>query len=106
MPTKSSSIYLTEESTTAEPRSTADHQADFLALRGPDPEPPELQLERTEAAAVAEARKTLASSNVDPALLKAFDEAKTSQAKFDLVLDLVRSKTAELEGIANTLRAS
>lgn len=99
-------IYLTEEPLAAEPGPLDKHHEDYLALRGPDPEPREVQLEKTEAAALAEARATLVKAKFDPALLKAFDEAKTSQAKLDLVLDLVRSKTAELERLTASMRAS
>jgi hypothetical protein len=97
-------IYLTEEPTDAEPRPASEHHEDYLALRGPEPEPREAKLDRAEAAAVAEARKTLESANVDPSFMKAFDSAKTSQAKLDMVLDLVRTKTAELERVSSTLR--
>ena len=96
-------IYLTEESMANEPAPLAEHYDDYLRRRGPEPEPRELRLERAEAEAVAEARKTLTGANVDPSVLKAFDEAKTAQAKFDLVLNLVKSKTAELERMTANL---
>ena len=63
-----------------------------------------MQLERSEAAAIAEARKTLESADLDPSVLKAFDEAKTAKAKFDLVMDLMRTKTADLENMTRALR--
>jgi hypothetical protein len=97
-------IYLTQERVGDEPRGLRHHHRDYLELRGPDPEPRELQLARDEAAAVAEARKTLQSAGVDQAVLDAFDAAKTSRAKYELVFDLMRSKTAELEAMTRGLR--
>jgi hypothetical protein len=104
--TEIDAIYLTEEPAGGERLPVARHHDDYLAMRGPDPEPRELQLEKGEAAAIAEARKTLEKANFDPAFLKAFDETKTAQAKLDLVLDLVRSKTTELERMASALRSA
>ena len=53
--------------------------------------------------AVAEARKTIEGAKLDPSVLQAFDAAKTSQAKLDLVMDLIRTRTAELERLTSTL---
>lgn len=97
-------VYLAEEPLAEAPRSIEAHYHDYLELKGPVEEPRAVKLERDELAAVGEARKKLIEARVDPSLIEQFDKAKGTQAKFDLVLDMVRKKTAELEAMTATLK--
>lgn len=95
--------YLAEEALADPPSPIEFHRQEYLALRGPEASSPEAQMLRDEAAALAQARKTLVDAGVDPAFISRFDAAPDSTAKHGLVMDLVKSRTAELEAMTRTL---
>lgn len=98
------SVYLAEESLADEPRPIEAHYEDFLELKGPAPEERAAKLLRDEQAALAAARQTLVDAKIDPAIIERFDAAPDTQAKFDLMIDLMKSKTAELEAMVSAVK--
>jgi len=98
------SAYLVEEPLTEPPASVEAHYRGFLALKPAEGEPLEEQMLRDEKAALAEARKTLVDGKIDPATIAKFDAAPDSEAKFAIVIDLIKSKTAELEAVTASLK--
>ena len=98
------SAYLAEESLADEPAPLEAHYEDFLELKGPEPESRSAKLLRDEQAAVAEARKTLVDGKMDPSIIARFDAAPDSQAKFEMMMDLMQKKTAELEAMTAALK--
>jgi len=98
--------YLAEEPLADEPWPLARHHADFLQLKPPSPEDERAGLARDEQTALAEARKALAEAKIDPGFLALFDAAPDSQARFALVLDLMRTKTAELDALVAVRKAA
>lgn len=97
------SAYLAEERLSEQPAPIEKHYEDFLKLKGPEPESRNAQIERDEQAALAQARKVLVDAKMDPEVIARFDAAPGTQAKFDMVIDLVKTKTAELEAMAKSL---
>lgn len=98
-------VYLAEELLSEAPAPAEAHYRDYLELKGPEAEPRELQIKRDELAALAEARKTLVNAKVDPGVIAKFDAAPTSEAKFTMMIDLMKSKTAELEALTAAMKA-
>jgi hypothetical protein len=100
------SAYLAEEPLAEEPAPIEKHYEDFLKLKGPEEEPRATKALRDEQAALAEARKVLVDAKVDPKIIAEFDAAPDSKAKFDMMIELVKTKTAELEEMAKALNPS
>lgn len=97
------SAYLAEEPLGEEPASREAHHRAFRKLKGPEPEPLAEQMKRDEQAALAEARKTMVDARLDPKIVAAFDAAPDTQAKFTMMMDLLKTKTSELEKMAAAL---
>ncbi|RDJ21038.1 DUF2169 domain-containing protein [Bosea caraganae] len=98
-------VYLAEELLTDEPASVAAHYQDYLKLKGPEPEANAVKLARDEQAALGDARKTLVDAKVDEAVIAKFDAAPTPDAKFAMLIELMQSKTAELEAMTASMKA-
>jgi len=98
------SAYLAEEPLSEEPASLEAHLREFHKLKGPEPEPLVEQMKRDEQAALAEARKTMVDAKLDPKIIESFDAAPDSQAKFTMMMDLIKAKTSELEAMTAALR--
>ncbi len=96
-------VYLAEEPLGEPPATREKHYRDYLALKGPEIEPREVQMLRDEQAALAEARKTLVEAKIDPATIARFDAAAGTEAKFRMMMDLMKAKTAELEAMTRAL---
>lgn len=99
-------VYLAEELLSEEPAPLEKHYHDYVALKGPEQESKAVLLQRDEQAALAEARKTLVDAKVDPKILAGFDAAPDTQAKFQFMLDLMKTKTAELEAMTAAVKAA
>jgi hypothetical protein len=97
------SVYLAEEPLAEEPAPIEKHYQDYLKLKGPEPESRVDKALRDEQAALAAARKVLVDAKIDPKIIAEFDAAPGSKAKFDMMMGLIKSKTAELEAMAKSL---
>lgn len=97
-------VYLAEELLADEPASVASHYQDYLKLKGPAPEATAARLARDEQAALADARKTLVDAKVGEETVAKFDAAPTPDAKFAMLIELIQSKTAELEAMAASFK--
>ncbi|TCR69756.1 DUF2169 domain-containing protein [Bosea sp. BK604] len=97
-------VYLAEELLSEPPAAVEAHYRDFTALKTPAQEPKLAQAQRDEQAALAEARKMLVDAKLDPGIIARFDAAPDSQAKFTMMIDLIKSKTAELETMTAALK--
>jgi hypothetical protein len=97
------SAYLAEEPLAEEPAPLEAHYREFRKLKGPEPEPLAAQIKRDEQAALAEARKTMVDAKLDPKIIAQFDAAPDSQAKFTMMMDLMKAKTSELEAMTAAL---
>lgn len=97
--------YLVEEPLGEPPGSTEKHHADFRAMRGQGVDAEGEQMKLAEERALAQARKTLVDAGIEPGTIARFDAAPDAHAKFEMITDLIRTKTSELETMTKALKA-